>query len=91
MIAMGPMIRSCCYQVGPEFQKAFGAFVEKRANGFYFDLFRWISDDLRSEGILETQIQDSGICTVCQNKRFPSYRKEGESVRHMLSVLALNE
>lgn len=91
MIAAGPMIRSCCYRVGPEFQDAFGAFVAKRETGFYFDLFQWISDDLKSEGVLPQQIQDSGICTVCQNNRFPSYRKEGESVRHMLSVLALNE
>ena len=91
MISIGPMIRSCCYQVGPEFQEAFGGFVEKRPGGFYFDLFGWICDDLKSQGISQVQIQDSGICTVCDNKRFPSYRKEGEKVRHMLSVLALNE
>lgn len=91
MIAVGPMIRSCCYQVGAEFQDAFAGYVEKRADGFYFDLFKWICDDLKSEGVSAEQIQDSGICTACQNNRFPSYRKEGESARRMLSVLALNE
>lgn len=91
IVGMGPMIRSCCYQVGPEFRNVFGSFVAQRGQHDYFDLAGWISEELRSEGINETQIYDSLLCTACSNEEFPSYRKEGAKVRHMWSVLMLLE
>lgn len=89
LIGVGPMIRSCCYEVGSEFRNVFGPFVSKRNSGFHFDLFGWIVEELRSEGIGLDQIRDSQFCTACSNDMFPSYRKEGEQVRHMWSVLVL--
>lgn len=91
IVGIGPMIRPCCYQVGPEFQGVFGAFIEKRESGLYFDLIGWIYDELSSEGISRAQIYDSFFCTSCSNDLFPSYRKEGNKVRHMWSVLALRK
>lgn len=91
MVAIGPMIRSCCYEVGPEFRTAFGPSVHHRSHGLFFDLAGWIEAELKSEGVLAERIYDSALCTVCENDRFPSYRKEGSEVRHMMSVLALNE
>ena len=89
IVGIGPMIRSCCYQVGPEFRDVFGSFVTEREKGYYFDLAGWIFEELRAEGINENQVQDSLLCTSCLNKEFPSYRKEGTKVRHMWSVLML--
>lgn len=91
IVGIGPMIRSCCYQVGPEFRDVFGSFVTERDKHYYFDLSGWIFEELRSEGINENQVHDSLLCTACLNKEFPSYRKEGTKVRHMWSVLMLSE
>ena len=90
VIAVGPMIRSCCYQVGAEFQEPFASSISKRSDSLYFDLFGWIMAELQLAGVGPQQVHDSGICTVCENDRFPSYRKEGSRVRHMLSVLAIH-
>ena len=91
IVGFGPMIRSCCYQVGKEFKSVFGSFVTKRADHFYFDLAGWITEELRSEGIDLKQIHDCGFCTSCSNDEFPSYRKEGASARHMWSVLTFEK
>jgi polyphenol oxidase len=89
MVGIGPLIRACCYQVGPEFRNVFGSFVGEREKRHYFDLAGWISEELRAEGISERQVYDSHLCTSCLNKEFPSYRREGEKVRHMWSILML--
>lgn len=89
IVGFGPMIRSCCYEVGSEFMNVFGPFVFKRNTSFYFDLPGWIANDLKTEGIGIEQIQDSQFCTFCMNDEFPSFRKESEKVRHMWSVLTL--
>ena len=89
IVGIGPMIRSCCYQVGPEFRDVFGSFVTERDQHYYFDLVGWICEELRAEGIEAKQIHDSLLCTSCYNKEFPSYRKEGAKVRHMWSILML--
>ena len=89
MIAMGPTIHSCCYEVGPEFQNAFGSFVIKRPKALRMDLPGWIKQELVLAGVQAGSIYNSGICTACHNNRFPSYRKEGPDVRPILSVMML--
>lgn len=88
LVAMGPMIRSCCYQVGSEFQSAFGSLVTQREEGLYFDLAGWIKQELEVSGVKAVSIFDSGFCTSCLNHRFPSYRKEGPNVRPLLSMIS---
>ena len=89
VVALGPTIRPCCYQVGSEFQSAFGSFVAKRPTGLYFDLPGYIIQELVTGGVPIASIYDSTLCTSCLNDRFPSYRKEGTKVRHMLSIISL--
>jgi len=89
IVAIGPAIRSCCYEVGPEFRDVFGPFVTKRDSKFYLDLIGWVFEELRSEGVEPNQIRDSFFCTSCLNAEFPSYRKEGAPARRMWSVLTL--
>lgn len=88
IVGFGPMIRSCCYEVGAEFRDVFGAYVFKRNTSFIFDLPGWMMEDLKSEGIGVEQIYDCQFCTSCMNEEFPSYRREGANVRHMWSVLS---
>jgi len=89
VVGFGPMIRSCCYEVGTEFRDVFGAHVFKRDAHYIFDLQSWINENLKSEGIGLEQIYDSQFCTSCMNDEFPSFRKEASKVRHMWSTLTL--
>ena len=87
IVAVGPAIRHCCYEVGAELKRVFKSFVTRRRGRYYFDLVSWILDRLRREGIRHEQVYDSGFCTVCLNDQFPSRRREGSIVSPMLSVL----
>ncbi len=89
IVGFGPMIRSCCYEVGAEFREVFGSYVFKRDAHYIFDLPGWTTENLKSEGIKIEQIYDSQFCTSCMNDEFPSYRKEGTKARHMWSVLTM--
>jgi hypothetical protein len=97
LVAFGPAIRSCCYEVGPEFRGFFpGHYFEKvvqkessRRSGFV-DLIGAIKGQLFDEGIIPDHIFDPGICTSCQNENFFSYRREHTGER-MLSVIGIRE
>ena len=87
-IAFGPAIRACCYEVGDEFQDYFPEHYQKAASEARgrADIVGAAKDQLLKSGLLSSQIFDSEICTVCQNQRFFSARREKTSER-ILSVL----
>ena len=82
-VAVGPLIRECCYQVGPEFAQIFSEkYLEKRESSLYFSLQDVIKDQLREAGILQKQLEFSGECTFCSPLRFPSFRRD--NTRHRI-------
>lgn len=86
--AFGPAIRACCYEVGDEFKDYFPDHFKKAspdAKG-HADIVGAAKEQLLKAGLLVSQIFDSGICTVCQNQRFFSARREMTADR-ILSVL----
>lgn len=87
-VAFGPAIRACCYEVGDEFKDYFPEHYRKApgADKGHADIVGAAKDQLIKTGLLTSQIFDSGICTVCQNQRFFSARREKTSDR-ILSVL----
>ena len=89
IVGLGPMIHSCCYEVGEEFRDVFGSFVTKRKQSYFFNLKGWVIDDLLAEGVEQEKIYDTAFCTSCLVDQFPSYRREGARVRHMLSIIQL--
>ncbi len=86
--AIGPSIRACCYEVGDEFQEYFPKHYQKKSGALkgYADISGAAKDQLLAEGVLSSQIFDSGICTACENRRFFSARREKTDER-ILSVL----
>jgi copper oxidase (laccase) domain-containing protein len=40
-------------------------------------------------GIPENHIHDTGLCTVCENKKFFSYRMENQTQERILSVISI--
>jgi YfiH family protein len=85
--AIGPAIRACCYEVGPEVRGAFreagasdahvGAwFTPRRGDRLQLDVPRANRDQLACAGVPSLQIYDSGLCTACHPSLFYSYRRD---------------
>lgn len=82
IVAIGPAIRSCCYDVGEEVLRDFeraGHPVRELLDGRRLDLPRSVQLQAREVGA--SNILDSGLCTVCRNELFYSYRKEKTPLR----------
>lgn len=90
-VAFGPMIRSCCYEVGEDFRDMFGQYLDKRDNRCYLHLPRVIAMQLERAGIKRNHILDSGFCTSCQRDLFFSYRVEGPDTGRIFTVIMLKE
>lgn len=86
-VAIGPGIRSCCYEVGPEFATRFGAFVAPHAGRRTCDLVGVAVDQLQRCGVRADRIFDSGVCTSCDAERWFSLRREGPATGRMTSLI----
>ena len=88
--ALGPAIRKCCYEVGPEFHELFKGFCIQSKDQVkpHLDLISFAQSQLLNLGIRPEHCFDSEICTACQNPQFFSWRKENTKER-ILSVLWL--
>ena len=85
LIAIGPSIRQCCYEVGAEVKDA----VEKAASGsihyhelngkYFIDLSSVNKIQALSIGVPEKNIWQSDECTCCNPGRFHSYRYAKDS------------
>ncbi|MCH8017185.1 MAG: polyphenol oxidase family protein, partial [Acidobacteria bacterium] len=83
--AMGPCIRKCCYEVGPEVRNQYaqsGHDLDRCFSGPQLDLVEANSAQLQELGV--TRILDSKMCTACRTDLFYSYRREGETGRMWL-------
>ena len=88
-VGFGPGIRDCCYEVGEEFREFFPAGLKEREKHHFLDLTEINKKQFLDLGVEGENIFDSGICTFCNNDRFFSYRKEGNSCGRMISVAML--
>ncbi len=86
LVGFGPCIRSCCYEVGEEVRAAFAQTVTGRGGKFYADLSGENLRQLKEAGVREEAVRDAGLCTCC-DKRFFSFRREGDQAGRHLSLL----
>jgi hypothetical protein len=98
VVAMGPSIGACCYEVGPELLDAFrhaGAGAEQLARWFTrtddgslrLDLWTANRDQLVEAGVRSDQIYLSRLCTQTHATVFDSYRAEGENAGRMAALI----
>jgi polyphenol oxidase len=82
IVALGPSIRRCCYEVGQEvigrFSQA-GHELSQILSGRQLDIVQCNRLQLEKLGI--RQILDSEMCTACRTDLFYSYRREGQTGR----------
>lgn len=86
-IWMGPSIRSCCYEVGIEAAQGLESFLHVKHDACFLDLQRANYEAFVQMGILPWHIEDSKICTCCDERYF-SYRREHVTGR-FAGVIAL--
>ena len=90
VIAIGPGIGACCFEVGPEVGIEFAPFFPERS-----DLGQRTKVDLvetnirllgRNDGRMR-QIATSGLCSCCDADHFHSYRRDREGAGRMVSII----
>ena len=85
--AIGPCIRRCCFQTGPEVPAAMEAMLETGAEGLYFpddepgkfrfDLPGAVARRLTELGVPPENIEDLNECTMCAPETYWSHRAMG--------------
>jgi len=87
-IAFGPRICKDHYEVGEEFKNLFPEkSIYTKSGKTYFDLAGENKRQLLQAGAVPGNILDHGICTVCENEDFYSFRKEKEAAGRMVSFI----
>jgi len=81
---LGPCIRQCCYQVGPEVAARFSPdHVATRGGSRYLDFPAAIRRQLIEAGVPPGSIEDTGACTACEPHWYFSHRRDrGITGRH---------
>jgi YfiH family protein len=81
--AIGPCIAQCCFEVGPEVAERFGL----RAERTRIDLVDSNRRQLLSAGLMDANIDISGLCTACDAERFHSFRRDKEASGRMVAAI----
>jgi hypothetical protein len=97
IVALGPSIGPCCYEVGEEVRRAFLGNGHGKAAGAWFvssggakprlDLWRANRDQLVRAGVPPAQVFGLGLCTVTRQDWFFSYRAEGAAAGRMVAAI----
>ena len=100
VVAIGPSIRACCYEVGSEvaaeftqrFPRAEEFIIEKPSRPCYanLDLIAVVRRQLLSAGVSNAGIHVADFCTACRTDLFFSYRKEGQAAGRMAALIGIN-
>ncbi len=98
VVALGPSIGPCCYQVGSEVVTAFreqfpdwSLFMssDPAGEGWILDLWEANRIQLLRGKVKEHNIINSRICTSCHNDVFFSRRRDGSPTGRMMSIMML--
>jgi polyphenol oxidase len=92
LVAIGPGIGPCCYEVGDELRASFGRGGEEffrtgRSGRPHLDLRAANKAQLLEAGIPAGQTYDIDDCTHCQADLYHSYRREGQGGGRMTSYV----
>ncbi|MEK8024014.1 MAG: polyphenol oxidase family protein [Candidatus Hydrogenedentota bacterium] len=88
-VTLGPAAAGCCYEVGGEVLDAIDkAGIEPVSSGRNLDLPLTAERHLRALGVGTILRSDPFGCTIC-DRRFRSYRRDGDCSGRNLSVIAL--
>jgi len=88
---IGPCIRPCCYEVGPEVARQFPASVVRMVEGRHrLDLAAAVRLQLLDSGVPPEAIFDTAACTCCAPAWYFSYRRQGNRYGRHWALAALS-
>ena len=92
MVALGPAIGPCCYEVGDELRDHFGpqgqAFFQPGPRGRpHLDVRAANRGQLLEAGVPASRIHSLDDCTCCRADLYHSYRREGRGSGRMISYV----
>jgi YfiH family protein len=85
LVAIGPGIGKCCYEVGPEVAGQFAEFADSHR---HVDLSSANRNQVAGCGVPLDQIYAAHLCTLC-NSDFHSFRRDKQQAGRMLSVVGI--
>jgi hypothetical protein len=88
--AVGPCIRGCCYEVGPEVASQLAAWSPKseiHVGRPKVNLAEANRRQMEAAGVTSDRIFDCGLCTTCQSGQFFSFRREPENPGRMIAAI----
>ncbi|MDP6634757.1 MAG: polyphenol oxidase family protein [Phycisphaerae bacterium] len=91
-----PSVGLCCYEVGKDVQESAVAGLGKRAVKFFayhkgrlhFNMQACISDQLLRVGLTRHNVHVAGVCTICHDDLFCSYRRQGAVAGRFQAAIA---
>lgn len=84
VVAIGPGIGACCFEVGPEVAIQFGL-----AGRTKVDLAATVCQQLGRNGVPAGQMSVSGLCSYCDSQLFESYRRDREGAGRMIAMIGV--
>ncbi|NLX60967.1 MAG: peptidoglycan editing factor PgeF [Tissierellia bacterium] len=96
LVAIGPSIGPCCYEVGKDVSDLFiGRYenfediIVNRNEKIYLDLWKTNYLQLKEKGVPKENIILANMCTSCNVNKLYSYRKEKGTDKRMIAGIAL--
>ncbi len=86
VIAIGPGIGACCFEVGPDVAVQFQLSGRSKV-----DLVETVCRQLGRNGVTARQINAAKLCSKCNPELFESYRRDREAAGRMVAVIRLAE
>jgi YfiH family protein len=87
---IGPSIRACCYEIGPDVAAQFdGGHTSDAGDGtFRVDLAAVNADQLVDAGVPRDSIAIHPACTKCGGTKYASFRRDGQTAGRMIALVA---
>jgi len=88
-LVAGVGLRKCCYEVGADFLKIpeLLSSIEEKGKKLYFDPIAFAKTTLQMQGLDNDSLLDTGLCSLCSDKNFHSYRRNRINSRTLSFIL----
>jgi YfiH family protein len=89
LVALGPSIGECCYNVGSDVSAQFEQLFPERADLTCIDLREANRRQLIAAGVPFENVDLGELCTACGRSEFHSYRRDKERAGRMVAAIRI--
>jgi polyphenol oxidase len=89
LVYIGPSAGVCCYEIGKEVAIKFGNKVVPYEKKTFLDLKQENMAQLLQVGVIASNVEVSKFCTICENRLFHSFRRDGKKSGRMLAIICM--